>query len=113
MSSHFISFAAALNHGLYFQANRIFLTKNKACIAFVDEWWSVMTDNYFTFDSSTIQEFPEKPTFIQTRDDQTILNFVLLKHNMLNTSSMLPGVSKNAGKVFIAARNKTGESKYK
>jgi hypothetical protein len=90
----------------YVESGRIFLIKTKATVKIINEWWDAM-DNHYNLYDSTATAIPELLNFKDSRHDQMILQFILLKNNFLTQKLLL---SADAASVFVAARNKTGIS---
>ena len=97
-----------LNKGIYVESGRVFLVKTKETNKLVNEWWSAMDTDYGLYDHSTTS-VPELSSYIQSRHDQTILNFVLLKNNLLNLNNIIP--ERKFRNIFVPMRNRSGISR--
>jgi hypothetical protein len=96
-----------LNLGCYYETNRLFFAKNSLTSKIVNDWYEIMSNNYYLFDhSESKNKNPEG--FIQSRHDQMILNFVFYKNNELNKSHVLHNL---ISPFFRAYRSRGGKSR--
>jgi hypothetical protein len=98
-----------ITHNIYMAANRIIIKKTPIIMDLINEWYDTMSNNYIIFDDSKTST--ELSSFVQSRWDQMILNFILYKYELLNINNNANNINiKFFRSVLKDSRNRSGIS---